>query len=87
MSMAPITELEARLAGPDGAAEHAALRARLTAIAARLRPALAAELAREEFVRWNAALAAVEAALAAVDSLQHAPGACAAGDPVDLFRR
>lgn len=85
--MAPITELEARLAGPEGAAEHAALGARLTAVAVRLRTGIAAGLGREEFARWSAALAAVDAALAALDSLQHAADARAGGNPVDLFRR
>lgn len=62
MSQPALTDLEARLAAPDGPAVRDALQARASALESRLRAAIAAGLPRHEFPAWQAAADAAAAA-------------------------
>lgn len=63
-----LTDLEALLAAPDGAALRDALASRAATLESRLRAAIAAGLPRDQFAAWQAAAEAATAARAVLAS-------------------
>lgn len=62
MNPPTLTDLESRLASPDGEAVRDELAARLEALAGRLRSDVAKGLSRDDYSVWTAAVDAVRAA-------------------------
>lgn len=67
MNPPTLTELESRLASPDGEAVRDELAAGLGALASRLRADVAKGLSREDYGVWAAAIEAVSAAQEALE--------------------
>ena len=63
-SQTALTDLESRLAAPDGAVQRDAMMARTQGLARRLRAELDAGLSRADFAAYSAVAAAADAATA-----------------------